>query len=89
MFPVSSNKTSCAFIIFIQSLPSDSSLPGILEGSKNHSSTKTQQRPRISPKLTSDQPFVHYRKLFEKLILRTAQKHTEERNLLSASRFGF
>jgi hypothetical protein len=28
-------------------------------------------------------------KLFEKLILRTIQKHTEERNLLNASKFGF
>jgi hypothetical protein len=28
-------------------------------------------------------------KLFEKLILRTLQKHSDERNLLNASRFGF
>jgi hypothetical protein len=28
-------------------------------------------------------------KLFEKLILRTIRKHTEERKLLNASQFGF
>jgi hypothetical protein len=28
-------------------------------------------------------------KLFEKLIIRTIQKHTEERNLLTTSQFGF
>jgi hypothetical protein len=84
----SSKMTSCAFNTFIQSLPSAWSLPGTFEGIKKHNSAKTWQRPTISPKFMPDQPLVHYRKT-EKLILRSVQKHTDERNLLNASQFGF
>jgi hypothetical protein len=56
----SSKKTSCAFITFIQSLPSAWSLLGILEGGKNRNSVETRQRSKISPKFMSDQPLVHY-----------------------------
>jgi hypothetical protein len=34
------------------------SLPGSLKASKNDNSAETQQRPKISPKLTSDQPLL-------------------------------
>jgi hypothetical protein len=46
-------KISCAFNIFIQPLP------GTLEGSENHNPAEIRQT-QISPKLTSDQPLVHY-----------------------------
>jgi hypothetical protein len=75
--------------VFIQSLSLAWSLSSTLEGSKNQNSAETQQRPSVSPKFTSNQPLSHYGKLFEKLLLRTIQKHTEERNLLNASQFGF
>jgi hypothetical protein len=81
----SSKKTSCAFNTFIQSLPSAWSHPSILEGSKNHNSAETRQRP----KFTSDEPLVQYDKIFEKLLLRTIQKYMQERNLLNESQFGF
>jgi hypothetical protein len=61
MSPASIKKTSYTFNTFIQSLPSAWSLPGTLEGGKGHNSAETQQRPKISPKFTSDQkPLVHY-----------------------------
>jgi hypothetical protein len=82
MSPASSKKTSCEFNTFIQSLPSTWSLPGTLEGGKNHNSAKTQQWPKIyiRSSLLSTAG-----KLFEKSILRTIQKHIEERNLLNES----
>jgi hypothetical protein len=40
------------------------------------------------PKFMSDQPLVHYGKLFEKMVLRTIQKVIEDRNLLNGSQFG-
>jgi hypothetical protein len=55
----SSEKISCAFNTFIQLLPSAWSLPGTLKESKNHNSAENRQRPKISPKFTSDQPLVH------------------------------
>jgi hypothetical protein len=89
MCPASSKNTSCIFNTFIQPLPLAWSLPGRLEGGKNCNCAETQQRPKISTKSMSDQPLAHTGKLFEKLILRTIQKHTEERNLLNSSHFGF
>jgi hypothetical protein len=56
-----SQKTSCAFNTFIQSLPSPWSLPGTLEEGKNHNSAKTQQGPKIYPKFMSAHPLVHHR----------------------------
>jgi hypothetical protein len=37
----------------------------------------------------SDVPPVHDAKLFEKVILKILQKHTDERDVLNASQFGF
>jgi hypothetical protein len=57
-----------------------------LEGRKNHNPAETQNFPKtyrpISLLCTTG-------KLFERLIIRTIQKHAEERNLLNASQFGF
>jgi hypothetical protein len=83
-----STKTSCAFNTFIQSLSSAWSFPGTLEGGKNHNSAETWQRPKISPNLCPISILSTMGKLFE-LILRTTQKHTEERRLLNASQFEF
>jgi hypothetical protein len=52
----SSKKISCAFNIFIESLPSALSLPGTLEEAK----IITLPKPNKDPKFTSDQPLVHY-----------------------------
>jgi hypothetical protein len=49
-----SKKTSCSFNACVWSLPSTTSLPGILEGSQNDSSAKAWQNPKISRKFTSD-----------------------------------
>jgi hypothetical protein len=89
MSPVSSKKTSCAFETFIQSLHSAWSHTGNWEGGKNHNSAETRQRSIISPKISSEQPLVHYRQIFEKVVLRTFQNYIDERNLLNASQFGF
>jgi hypothetical protein len=53
-------------------------------GSENHNCVETRQRLRISPKLSSDQPLVHYG-----LILRTVQKHYEKINFPNTSQCGF
>jgi hypothetical protein len=45
------------------------------EGSINYNSAETSQSPKISSKL------VHYWPTIKKLILRTAEKHIEGRNL--------
>jgi hypothetical protein len=60
------------------------SLPGTLEASKNDNSAEILQSPKTSPKFMFDQSLSTRGKLLEKLILRTIQKHAEER-----SQFGF
>jgi hypothetical protein len=45
---------------FIQSLTLPWSLPGTLEGRKNCNPNAIRQRPKFSPKCTSDQSLVHY-----------------------------
>jgi hypothetical protein len=65
------------------------SLPGILEGTKNHNSTETQQRPNFSPKLVSSQPLVHYGQKIYESDFKNNPKHTEERKLPNASQLGF
>jgi hypothetical protein len=88
--PASYEKISCAFNIFIQSLPSASSLPGTLEGNKIHKSAETRQRPKMSSKFMSDQFLVHYEQTIWQADFKNNQNtHTEERNRLSASQFVF
>jgi hypothetical protein len=66
------------------------SLPCTLDGSESHNSVKTWQRSKISPKLSSAiSPLYITGKLFQKLILRTIQKHNEESSLLYAIQLGF
>jgi hypothetical protein len=89
MSPASSKKTSYVFSKFIQSLPSAWSLPGTLEGSKNHTLPEPGKDPKFPQKLSPISLLSTTGKLSEKLTLRTIQKHTEERNLLNASQFGF
>jgi hypothetical protein len=60
-----------------------------LEGDKNHNSAKTWQRPKLSPNFGLINLLSTTSKLFEKLILRSFQKHTEDRNVLNASQFDF
>jgi hypothetical protein len=50
---------------------------------------KTIKDPKIPQNLCPMSFLSNTSKLFEKLILRTIQKHTEDRSLLNASHFGF
>jgi hypothetical protein len=88
MSPASSKKTFCTFSTFNQLLPSVWSFPGILEGSK-HNSGETRQRPKMFPKLSLISLLSTTGKLFHKLSLKSAQKHTCEKILLNARQFDF
>jgi hypothetical protein len=86
--PPSSKKTSCSFNTLKHCLRlGHFTVPWKEE--KNQNCAQTRQIHKISPKITSDQPLVQWGKVFENVILRTIQKHTEERNLRNASQFGF
>jgi hypothetical protein len=89
MSPTSSKKTPCALNALIQSLPSVWSLPGTLEESKNHNSAEPWKGPEFPQNLHLISLLSIMAKLFEKLILRTIQKYTEERKLLTVSQFCF
>jgi hypothetical protein len=60
-----------------------------LEGGKTITLPKPGKDSKFSPNLHPISLLSTTGKLFEKLILRTIQKHTEERNSLIASQFGF
>jgi hypothetical protein len=72
---LASSKTFYAFNTCIQLLPSAWSLPGTLEGSKNHEVCRNPAITQNCPKIYVQSATIG--KLFEKLILRTIQEHTE------------
>jgi hypothetical protein len=51
MSPASSKKIPCAFNTFIRPLSSAWSLPGTLEGGKNHNSAETRKDHKFPPNL--------------------------------------
>jgi hypothetical protein len=60
-----------------------------LKGSKNHNSAKPDKDLKFPQNLRLISLLSTTGTLFEKLISRTIQKHTEERNLINSSQFGF
>jgi hypothetical protein len=80
MSPAFSKKTSCAFNTFIQSLPSVWSFTGTLERTKIITLPKIGKYHKFPQNLHPIGLLSIMGKIFEKLILRTIQKHTDERN---------
>jgi hypothetical protein len=66
-----------------------SHFPTSWEEAKTTTLPKPGKDPKISPNLHPISLLSTKGKLFEKLILKAIQKHTEERNLLNESQFGF
>jgi hypothetical protein len=60
-----------------------------LKGSKSYNVTETGKEPQFSKNLRPISLLSTIGKLFEKVILKTVEKHIEERGLFNASQFGF
>jgi hypothetical protein len=75
MSPASCKKTSYAFNTFIQALFSSWSPPGTVEGREIITLPKPGKDLKFSPNLRPISLFSTIGKLFEKMILKTIQKH--------------
>jgi hypothetical protein len=89
MSPVSFKKTSCAFNTFIQSHLQLCHFSAPWKKAKIITLLKPGKDQKFCQNLHLISLLSTRGKLSEKTILRTIQRHTEERNLLNVTQFGF